>query len=143
MSIIYDALKKAQSHFTFSSPEQKKPGALLWIGVALIFLGFLGCGFALMLVINSANQKTVVKLVPPQKQAEEKKPILNIPMIFKSENQQLVLNGIITMEGEYLALINNQILKEGDYVQNMRIISITKDRVELYSKGKLILLTQK
>lgn len=143
MSIIYDALKKAQSRFTFSSPEQKKPGFLVWVGVVMIFLGFLGCGLVLMLLINSANQKTVVKLVPPQKQGEEKKSILNLPIIPKPESQQLVLNGIIAMEGEYLALINNQILKEGDYVQNMRIINITKDKVELYSKGKLILLTQK
>lgn len=143
MSIILDALKKAQVRLTGPIEDKKKASTITWLGIGFVFLGFLGCGFALMLLINSSRPKTVVKYVEPIKPTEEKKPAINLPLISKTDKAQLVLNGIITMEGEYLALINNQILKEGDYIQEMRIISITKDKVELYSKGKLTVLTQK
>lgn len=144
MSIIYEALKKAQTRFIRPAEEKTKNNGMLWFTIGFIFMGFLGCGFALMLLINSASkQKTVVKLVEAKKEDFEKKPALNLPLVSKPNSPQLVLNGIMTMEGEYTALINNQILKEGDYIQDMRIISITKDKVELYSKGKLLVLTQK
>ena len=142
MSIIYDALKKVQTSFTNATVEKKKTDIILWLGVSFVFIGFLASGFSLMLLINSYRQKTMVKYVEPKNQASQK-PVLNLPLVSKPETPQLVLNGIIAMKGEYMALINNQILKEGDYIQDMRIVSITKDKVELYSKGKLTVLTQK
>ncbi len=139
MSIIYDALKKTQDSLTNSFAGKKKNNLFLLSVIVFVFLGFLGCGFALMLLINSSAQKISVKYVTPQ----EKKAALSLPLLSKPSPDQLVLSGIISMEGEYLALINNQILKEGDYCADKRIISITKDRVELYSKGKLTVLSQK
>ncbi len=143
MSIIYEALKKVQTRFSASSEDKKKNNALVWTGITFVFLGFLGCGFALMLLINSVSQKTTIKYVVAKNPQTERKTTINLPLITKPESNKLVLNGIIIMEGEYLALINNQILKEGDYIQDMRIISITKDKVELYSQGKLTVLSQK
>ncbi len=143
MSIIHEALKKAQIRLTIPSEDKKKTNILILLGIGFVFLGFLGCGFALMLLINSSRPKTFVKVVELRKQLNEKKVAINLPLTSKPDNSQLVLNGIISMEGNYLALINNQILKEGDYVQGMRIINITKDKVELYSQGKLTALIQK
>ncbi len=143
MSIIYEALKKTQDSLANSFAGKKSNPRFLVAVVIFVFVGFLGCGFALMLLINSSSPKNVVKYISPQTQDAEKTTALNLPLLSKSNPAQLVLNGIISMEGEYLALINNQILKEGDYVQDKRIISITKDKVELYSKGKLTVLSQK
>ncbi|MDP2938888.1 MAG: hypothetical protein Q8O13_02245 [Candidatus Omnitrophota bacterium] len=145
MSIIYDALKKVQNQFPMPNSVKNKNNIWLWLSIGSITLGFLGCGFVLMLLINSSSQKTVIKNIKPEnnKPTETLKAI-NLPQISKqTSSNTLVLNGIISMEGEYLALINNQILKEGDYIQDMRILSITKERVELYSKGKITILTQK
>lgn len=143
MSIIYEALKKTQSRLINRQEEKPKNNAFLWFTIGFIFTGFLGCGFALMLLINSAHPKTSVKLITAALKTSEKTPAAVTTAPAKKTQTPLVLNGIISMEGENVALINNQILKEGDYIDGMRIINITKDKVELYSQGKLLVLTQK
>lgn len=145
MSIIYEALKKVQTQFSAPFKAQKRNNPWLWASVGFVFLGFLGCGFVLMLLINSFTSKTVIKYVSPKKaDTLESQETPNPPPIPKQNSPDaLFLNGIMTMEGEYMALINNKIVKEGDYIQNLRVLSITQDKVELYSQGKIVVLSTK
>ena len=62
--------------------------------------------------------------------------------VFRKKAQiiPLTLNGIIEGQGEPLAIINNNILKAGDYVDGARVINIGPDRVVLFYDNKEILL---
>ena len=51
-----------------------------------------------------------------------------------------ILNGIIQGNGESLAMINNTILKKGDFYQGGQIINITSSSVTLFYRDKEITL---
>lgn len=50
------------------------------------------------------------------------------------------LNGVIEGGGESLVMINNNILKKGDYIEGAQIIRITSESVTLYYNNKEIIL---
>jgi hypothetical protein len=49
----------------------------------------------------------------------------------KSPRAVLALNGIVLSPGSSYALINNKIVKEGDKIEGIIVVRITKDSVEL------------
>ena len=59
----------------------------------------------------------------PKKQSPEE--------IKKSPRPVLVLNGIVLSPGLNYALINNKIVKEGEKIEGVTVVRITKDSVEL------------
>ena len=52
-----------------------------------------------------------------------------------------VLNGIFFSDNDSYALINNQIVRENDYVDAAKVSSITANTVELDNAGTTITLT--
>ena len=61
----------------------------------------------------------------------------------KTENVSLMdlnLNGIVSYQGEYMALINNQRVKKGNSIAGMEVVWITKNRVCLAKDKKKIIL---
>ena len=52
----------------------------------------------------------------------------------------LNLSGIIYMDGEYLALINDKFLKSGDFIEGSRIVKITDNQVYLKRKNQIFSL---
>ncbi len=93
------------------------------------------------------------KKVPPSPVAEEVKPpevslpesaasVQAPPAVAKSEPRMtFTLNGIFFSGNEGYALIDNQIVKEGDTIRNARVTRIGLDEVELESEGKVINLS--
>ena len=49
----------------------------------------------------------------------------------KAPRPTLVLNGIVVSPGASYALINNKIVEEGDTVEGLKVVRITKENVEL------------
>ncbi len=65
------------------------------------------------------------------------KPKKQLPEeIKKSPQPALVLNGIVLSPELNYALINNKIVKEGDKIEGITVIRITKDSVELKEGDK-------
>jgi len=155
MSIINEALKKTEEHLQKKAAKEKllppKPFApkpfLLYILILLIGLLLGNLIFTLLrhklqgnsLVSTVQNQEIQtmptpnpplfpVLLSPP---AEEKKPI----------ETNFVLNGIFFSDNGGYALINNQIVRENDFVDGAKVGLITANRVQLDNAGQTITLT--
>jgi len=165
MSIINEALKKTQSQLEQINPasapiQPKKPGKNIWVLIltTLLFVGFLSSAGVFLLLIfknhpNTANFAKNKSLATANTQnqgtvtlfTQAPAPAMQTPAPKDSSKNpsRLVLNGIITMDKEKLALINNQILKEGDYIDDKRVLSISMDKVEIFNKGEIIILKNK
>lgn len=52
-------------------------------------------------------------------------------------NSGLNIEGIMVMENKNVVLINNEIYEEGEFLQGMKIIKISMDRIELLDNGKI------
>lgn len=159
MSIIYEALKKIKPVFPDAKAVNKQEKSfLLYLAVTAIFLGFLGSGIAIFLLFSSLAkpvqviQKDFLPATPapapavPAVNAPPRPSAVNpvlpsiiIPQKPRSSNT-LDLKGIMDYAGERIALINNEILKEGDYINGARVVRITKNSVELFLKDKIIIL---
>jgi len=72
------------------------------------------------------------KDITPEESAT--KPILN------EVAPTLTLNGVFFSENEGYALINNQIVREGDTISGAEVVRITMDGVELKANGRSIKL---
>ncbi|MFZ5800003.1 MAG: hypothetical protein ACOY3D_01315 [Candidatus Omnitrophota bacterium] len=154
MSIIYEALKKIKPVFPDTKAAQKEKSLLLYLATAAIFMGFLVSGLAIFLLFSSLAkpvqviQKDFLPSTPaaPQVNAPPQPSAVNpvLPNIVIPQKPRaaatLDLKGIMDSAGERIALINNEILKEGDYINGARVIRITKNSVELFRKDKIIIL---
>jgi hypothetical protein len=154
MSIISDALKKASDRKSDNirlrreelSPifiDDKKRirenkskrslisgvGTLLIIGIAVFF--FLSNGqFIPSIAYRAASIPAPIPLV-----AVRANPAAETETI-----PRFVLNGIIEGAGESLAMINNSIVKKGDFFLGAQVIEIGKDKVALLYNRKEITL---
>ena len=165
MSIIYDALKKARIHIKGDFKEDSKVPLsiqkqkykisfrfflyLLVIPLG-IFIGKLTLSFLTHMILKETSPPSVssttinvpnkaVEIEPlvvksQEKLSEEK------PQIEKITSPSLTLNGIVSTEGEPLALINNRIAKKGDYIEGAQVVEIFSDRIELIFEGEKIIL---
>lgn len=163
MSIIYDALKKAgqtANKDTEIKKEAKPKSALrnylIYGLVAIIgfFLANLAFGFFFKQAgaISAERQRTQKKKLPPAlvRKAPTSAPT---PMVIIPGNPQkeaepakpappsLVLSGVFFGDNEASALINNQILREGDTIEGATITRIEMDAVELKFQDMTIKLS--
>jgi type II secretory pathway component PulC len=153
MSIINEALKKTEEQLqkntvketvSATKPTAPKP-ILLYILILLAGL------FLAQLIFNllSNNIKTNLKPkanpqpVTIQPAAPAALPPLTSapPETKKSPEATFVLNGIFFSDNSSYALVNNQIVRENDYVDGAKVNSITTRAVELENDGQIITLT--
>lgn len=170
MSIIYDALKKLEKsnpgNLGVEGKGQEKRlkfqiktytyllyllVVCLGIFVGNIFFSFLSRPKTIAV---GAKQKQdypgLPKQVAPapapaatQEEAQEESLETEEPIaeaVNKEPSEQLVLNGIFFSEDKGYALINNQIVKEGDVIAGSTVKRIGLDEVELEFEGSAIKL---
>ena len=140
MSIIYEALKKAQRRLKIISIKSEKKKYWIWFYLGFIFISPLVFIFVLFLIFYTPETKLVMSKstfgyiakarLEPAQNIKYKSAIPEFPEI------SLRLNGIIYMDGVYIALINDGILKEGDFIEGARITKISDKRVDLKFKDK-------
>lgn len=153
MSIIYDALKKVEeSHNITSTAKTNKEGKrqnkiyLLLINVFVVCSGiFIASIFWRFLTKPLPTNNMVPKNLPriiketPKVNLETKPPV---SAETKEEiKNNLVLNGVFFSGDEGYALINNQIVKEGDLIAGAVVKRISLDEIELESEGSIIKLS--
>jgi len=161
MSIIYDALKKIEKSNSLTPKTEDKKNAsggpktktyLLYILVvclgaviANIFLGF----FAKPVKVAKVNKAVASPVLPPVAPAAPKVlppaasslPIPAAEAKRQPEFPPLVLNGVFFSQAEGYALINNQIVKEGDTVDGAVVKRIRLEEVELEFEGSITKLS--
>lgn len=155
MSIIYEALKKVGQRLPFPNAKKETRNVLLWLVIAAIVLGFLASGVAVALLLSSLSKPVhVIEKTPAIiPSAPEVKPVarppaapalLPLPNSINPPQQKVAdtfdLKGIMDMGGERIALINDEIMKVGDYINGAKVARITKDTVELFLENKEIIL---
>jgi hypothetical protein len=142
MSIIYEALKKTQRKLKISAGKDKKKKSILKFYIALIFLALIGCSFALTILLynpiipEKLITKNYTESTQSQKMIIQKSWLKN----YEENSHKFVLTGIVTMNDEKIALINDKMVKKGDYIEGASVIDILDDRVYLNLSGKPILL---
>ncbi len=155
MSIIYDALKKLeQEAVTETRPrpkekifkQQKIKLIAIYILVACVGLVIGNLIFSTLAPpLPGAKARPVTLAREPLK--AEIPPLQGIAHVAQAPSQEtlpspiLVLNGIFFSQEEGYALINNQIVKEGDEVNGAKVKKISMDEVELNALGSSIKLS--
>jgi len=157
MSIIYEALKKvelSQSHNNQAQSHPKKadkPKINVYLIYALvvifgIFMANIIFGF---ITKTPAPVKTNTRTDMPVPEAKKETPPSATPLPIVAEpvqvpppvpqtHLQLTLNGIFFSGDEAYALINNEIVKEGDQVKGATVKKVTLEGVELDEGGSII-----
>lgn len=153
MSIIHDALKKAEelSLKNEAAPEPafegvnqvgagEKPKVYLWYVLGLCLLLFLG-----NTLINTFNRTNVL----PASKATSSFMSLGFSNPFstassspkKSPPDQFSLSGVFFSQDKGFAIINDEVVSEGDTVGKARVLKIGLDEVELENEGKTVKLS--
>ncbi len=154
MSIIYDALKKIEKSNILRGGVDKKGKEsktrlkvyLLYFLVACsgLFIGNIFFNFL------SAPKDILTRLARPSVKEALPQPRDEIPLETaptasvgpaKKLRELLVLNGIFSSQDEGYALINNQIVKEGDLIEGATVKRIGLNEVELEFQGSTIKLS--
>ncbi len=168
MSIINDALKKVQQNRDRQkkgiksdglTPQPLQKEKFSDISEAIIIASFLGSLLILTtFFLFSPKQDKVKSLMPTEEKKDQSvsaqttletdpppAPLPKAPLQPKTAKTKnhisgLTLTGIVKMGDEYVALINNKIVKEGDVLGERRILRINKDEVKIFNKGETISL---
>ena len=159
MSIIYDALKKAQKAFNFNpkvtletKPKDRKGRYALYILYVLVVCIGLVVGNAIFGFLPHAEKPSSkhAKSIQPQTSPPPTPVIVTLyettPAeginITKKTQVSLLLNGVFSSEEEGYALINNRVVKEGDEIEGLSVKRVNLDNVELAAKdGSVIKLS--
>lgn len=161
MSIIYDALKKAQESINPNLKQGanlKTPGPSSKLKIILFYVLILGLGLAISNIIFSfvgvpavkpvakkieSTPNLAVKEKPKVENIVELEPLPALTVVPRSQSaKQFILSGVFFSQDEGYALINNQIVKKGDTVDDAVVLSIGLNGVELNSGGVTLKITK-
>jgi len=143
MSIINEALKKTQIKLKPSPEEEKKNKRILKLYIVFIFFVLIGCSYVLTTLFYTPSSPTPgdlaeeTKMKAAQEESSIKVPWIRTPL---GKTGKFVLSGVVTMDNEKIALINDEMVKKGDYIEGAYVINIVDDKVYLDLGGKPLVL---
>lgn len=153
MSIIYDALKKVERSYDAKAGAKKEEKHPKFVFKKIYFLYLLLIGISVVTArffftkappqqvepaqVQAPPQVQVPLTVPAPQEAQAPAPPIDTK---KKLEESLVLNGIFFSGDEGYALINNQIVKQGDLIEGATVKQIGLNEVELEFEGSTIKL---
>lgn len=139
MSIINDALKKANNERNTASFSSR---TVRWIGLIIILTGLIASSYFISLRERKEKVVEITTIpIPKDTVAVSQDPVPEEP---PHETEPLPnLTGIIRGEGKLLAVINNNIVEEGQTIGGMRVKKIYNDHVVLSDNAKEYVITLK
>jgi len=148
MSIINDALKKTEQLIQNKQAQEVRLARKPSPNPFLLFILILLAGFSLGNFIFGLLGHKINSTQPPKKIVTAAAPIVPTPALTvappaeenKPPKPTFVLNGIFFSGKDGYALVNNQIVRENDYVEGARVNRITPTTVELDNQGEVIFL---
>ena len=157
MSIINEALKKTEEHLQKNAaqdnplPPAKPARAKPFLLYTLILLAGLFLGNFIFNLLSNKIQTAHApkKNVLPVAQTTNPPSAATLPTQTPEKNKPtdaskegiFVLNGIFFSDNDGYALVNNQIVRENDYVDGAKVGLITANTVELDNAGETITLS--
>jgi len=145
MSIIYDALKKVDQSDINNQPskpapkEKKIKPKFYLLYILMICLGLLVANLIFSFFSNPSKAILPAPALPPINATTT--PQVTALTAQEESPPALVLNGIFFSENKGYALINNQILKEGDTIEGATVVKINANAVDLKFKDFALKLT--
>jgi hypothetical protein len=154
MSIIYDALKKVEKSanrdiITEVNKERSGNKLISYLLYALVVCAGLFLANAIFAVF-SVPQSTLkpeapLKAIMPSKAIEQPavagKSTAFAPAVIEvkkaPEIPPLLLNGVFYSKNEGYAIINNRVVKQGDFVDGVKVRKVSLEDVELETSGGL------
>jgi type II secretory pathway component PulC len=153
MSIIYDALKKVEKNTNrdiIAKVNKERSGKKIM--TYLLYVLFACAGLFIANTIfgvlspkvkpQAAPRVTAPVALKPAKEttvkAKETAPAAAIIEVKKApEIPPLILNGVFFSKDKGYALINNRVVKQGDFVEGIKVKKVNLDNVELETSGGL------
>lgn len=135
MSLIADALRKAETTSP-ASPPPPSPGSL-WVYRALL----LGCVVIVLAGLGVVAKRRARATALPPTAAPAAVPVAKREtgglQLLRTAQRDMRLNGIVRGgPGKSLALINDQVVEEGDQIGGARLVRIDPDAVHLEENGR-------
>ena len=145
MSLITDALQKAQS--PHASPTMRVPSAphqsTRW-GLAMLLIVLGGTALAFW-PHHAGHAPTAIAPTPAPGAARATRPgtmpqpIMNMfPVGPTASALSWKVDGVIVGMGKPTAVINGQVVEEGQQVRGAKVVSVNTDRVQLLENGETI-----
>jgi hypothetical protein len=148
--------KQAPADSIISSAALKTPAAviknfwtinkLLWALLLVILLGFTFYNlfaYNVRTTENAIASSAVASIKPPATAniasihpSTTTVPIARTPMPPQAKKGELILSGVVEMDGKNFALINNEFYETGETVEGARITRITNDSIDILQKNK-------
>jgi hypothetical protein len=143
MSIIYEALKKTQDKLKFATTLNPREKLKLKLYIVFIFAALLGCSYALTTLFYSPaplssnqNKKQIAGSASEQKQPVQ----FSSSRPAKTSSERFILNGVVNMDNEKVALINDEMVRKGEFIDGAYVINILDNKVYLDLGGKPVVL---
>lgn len=132
MSLIAEALRKAEKSSSESSPGAPRPQGPIWAYRGIL----LSCvGIALLGLTQLARRPATASREHPAAVSAASGKTSGARLL-RSARSNLALSGTIRGgDGKSLALINNEVLQEGDQIHGVRIVQVHPDSVEVQDRG--------
>ncbi len=132
----------------FAPPSSEKKGknwrtVVLWEILALCVIG----AFLFILqpqmfdILNMRNPPPPAATQPAPVAAPPVAPATAVIRPIRPNKNAMTLNGIMKIENKWMALINDEIYEEGDYIKNKRIDKISSEGVTLVEGNRTIFLS--
>ncbi len=149
MSIIHEALKKVQSNRsentsivnkttanTTISPKQSNLSMHWWILLVSALAGI--TIYNLYEYTLTSREMAITKFSAGQLPvlSSETLGTTSLPKPPQPKKDELILSGVVEMDGKNFALINNEFYETGEKVSGRTITKITTDSIEVLEKGK-------
>ncbi len=130
-----------------TAPATPKPatllGSSLWAAVIIILCGFT---FYNLYELKTRKNELLAAKVPPVIEQALPAPITNAVVVtpivppppppVKPKKGEILLSGIVLMDGKNFALINKEFYEVGEKVEGATITKITDDSIDILQKGK-------
>lgn len=142
MSLIADALRKIETPGASLPSQEPKPPSLwpyrilLGTGIALVL--------GLLVAVTQKGSSHPASTTPPAPPTAFS-PVTKVSpsaLLFNAD-RQMSLSGIITGSGKSLAVINNQLVEEGEMIRGMKLVRVMPDQIELEKEGRVTTLKLK
>lgn len=132
MSIIADALRKAESPSPASPPGPGSPRSD-WLLRVLLLGCVAGAAAGLFKLARGAQPARQAPLPPTGSATPQPTPAPVLPL--KELRGHWALQGVLRGGGAPMALINNQVVQEGEQIEGKRLVRVDPDSVDLQDEG--------
>lgn len=134
MSIINDALKKAEKTSQLSRNNSPKKRWLFWAaaGVVCLSVVFLATGVFKGPADSVSVEETIAKPELPSSAFKMREIDLKFPL----KSTDFKLSGILYDEQKPMAIINNRVVEEGALINGAQLLEIQPNFVRLSRRGK-------